>query len=196
MAGGVAALPATGAIADSGGAGNRTPAVHPQPTGMERTDRHLALPRRVSVVVGEDTDARAGSALRGVLEDVGCQTTMVTATDAQSTPPGARIHLGTTRDNPTITPALELIGAQGPDELAADGYVLAGGRADGSVAVLAGRDARGTYYAVQTLRQLLDGAATIPNVQVRDEPLMEIRGAIEGFYGIPWSHRSRLSTLR
>src|SRR5699024_11874676 len=25
-----------------------------------------------------------------------------------------------------------------------------------------------------------------------DEPLMEIRGAIEGFYGIPWSHRSRL----
>ena len=192
MAGGVAALPATGAIADSGGAGNRTPAVHPQPTGMERTDRHLALPRRVSVVVGEDTDARAGSALRGVLEDVGCQTTMVTATDAQSTPPGARIHLGTTRDNPTITPALELIGAQGPDELAADGYVLAGGRADGSVAVLAGRDARGTYYAVQTLRQLLDGAATIPNVQVRDEPLMEIRGAIEGFYGIPWSHRSRL----
>ena len=110
--------------------------------------------------------------------------------DAQA-PPG---HASTSgpRDNPTITPALELIGAQGPDELAADGYVLAGGRADGSVAVLAGRDARGTYYAVQTLRQLLDGAATIPNVQVRDEPLMEIRGAIEGFYGIPWSHRSRL----
>src|SRR5699024_7649149 len=55
-----------------------------------------------------------------------------------------------------------------------------------------GRDARGTYYAAQTLRQLLDGGATIPAVRVRDEPLMEIRGAIEGFYGIPWSHRSRL----
>src|SRR5699024_520671 len=103
-----------------------------------------------------------------------------------------RIHLGTTRDNPTITPALELIGAQGPDELAADGYVLAGGRADGSVAVLAGRDARGTYYAVQTLRRLLDGAATIPDVQVRDVPLIETRGSMERFYGIPWSPRSRL----
>lgn len=29
-------------------------------------------------------------------------------------------------------------------------------------------------------------------MHVRDEPLMEIRGAIEGFYGIPWSHRARL----
>ena len=159
---------------------------------MERTDRHIALPRRVSVIVGEDTDAVAGAALREVLEDVGCEVTMVTATDAESTAAGARIHLGTTQDNPTITPALELVGSQGPDELAADGYVLAGGRADGPVAVLAGRDARGTYYAVQTLRQLLDGAATIPAVRVSDEPLMEIRGAIEGFYGIPWSHRSRL----
>lgn len=166
--------------------------MHPQPTGMERTDRHIALPRRVAVVVGEDTDTLAGTALREVLEDVGCEVTMVTATDHETTAPRARIHLGTTQDNPTITPALELIGARGPDELAADGYVLAGGREDGPVAVLAGRDARGTYYAVQTLRQLLDGAATIPAVQVRDEPLMEIRGAIEGFYGIPWSHRSRL----
>src|SRR5699024_11450175 len=120
------------------------------------------------VVVGEDAGARAGCAVRGGLEDVGCEITVVTGSGAQRTPPGARIHRGTTRDNPTISPALELIGAQGPDELAADGCVLAGGRADGSVAVLAGRDARGTYYAVQTLRQLLDGAATIPNVQVRD----------------------------
>src|SRR5699024_8352440 len=146
VADGVAALPATGALAGSGGAGDPTPAVAPQPTGLGRTDRPPPLPRPVSVGVGEDTDSRAGSPLRGVLEDVGCHTTMVTATDAQSTPPGARIHLGTTRDTPTISPALELIGAQGPDELAADGYVLAGGRADGSVAVLAGRDARGTYY--------------------------------------------------
>src|SRR5699024_5026145 len=123
VAGGVAALPATGALADSGGTRNRIPAVHPQPTGMERTDRHIVLPRRVAVVVGEDTDALAGTALREVLEGVGCEVTMVTATEAESTAPGARIHLGTTQDNPTITPALELIGARGPDELPADGYV-------------------------------------------------------------------------
>src|SRR5690625_7967968 len=105
---------------------------------------------------------------------------MTTATDAQSTPPMALIHLGTTRDNPTITPALELIGAQGPDELAAVGYVLAGGRADGSVAVLAGRDAWGTYDAVPTLRRILSRAAPIPNAQARNEPPPEICGAIEG----------------
>src|SRR5699024_4414954 len=87
---------------------------------------------------------------------------------------------------------LDAAGVPGPEDLAADGYVLATGRNRGRVLTLAGRDARGTYYAVQTLRQLLAGGTRVPAVHVRDAPRMEIRGAIEGFYGIPWSHQARL----
>src|SRR5699024_6828630 len=129
---------------------------------------------------------------KALLDRPGGPVDVVTAADDRTTANGPRIHLGTTKDNPTVAPVLARLGVDGPADLAADGYVLATGRDRGPVVVLAGRDARGTYYAVQTLRQLLAGTAQVPAVLVRDEPLMEIRGAIEGFYGIPWSHQARL----
>ena len=58
--------------------------------------------------------------------------------------------------------------------------MLAAGRDCGTVSP-AGRDARGTFYAVQT-RAASRWPLLVPEVTVRDEPLMEIRGAIEGFY--------------
>jgi hyaluronoglucosaminidase len=51
------------------------------------------------------------------------------------------------------------------------------------------------FYAAQTLRQLVGADGVVPGVEIRDWPLMEIRGAIEGFYGIPWSHEARLDQL-
>ncbi|MGP9536541.1 beta-N-acetylglucosaminidase domain-containing protein [Brachybacterium sp. AOP43-C2-M15] len=198
---GTLALPAAGAFAE-GTLPGRLPSVRPAPLGVEAGGRAVVLGRRVTVLVGKDTDPAARAALRELLESVGCTVTESVAgaadamdtTDATDAAAGAagRVHLGTPEDNPTIAPTLEALGVDGPDGLAADGYVLAAGRDDAPVAVLAGRDARGTFYAVQTLRQLLDGTTTVPAVRLRDEPLMEIRGAIEGFYGIPWSHRSRL----
>lgn len=188
-AGGVVALPAAGAFADGGIAG-RTPAVRPVPQGLETTDRTVVLGRAATVLVGEGTDPIAQKALTELLESVGCTAEVQVGGRAPAS--GTRIHLGTPEDNPTLATALGVVGVEGPEDLAADGYVLAAARDHGSVMVLAGHDARGTFYAVQTLRQLLAGTTRFPAVQVRDEPLMEIRGAIEGFYGIPWSHQSRL----
>ncbi|WP_344296444.1 beta-N-acetylhexosaminidase family protein, partial [Streptomyces synnematoformans] len=89
----------------------------------------------------------------------------------------------------------------------AGGYVLAagtggtgtGGGAGAGGIVLAGADATGTYYAAQSLRQLLphrDAPGTrVAGTAVRDWPGTGWRGAIEGFYGVPWSHESRLDQL-
>ncbi|WP_291586039.1 beta-N-acetylglucosaminidase [Bacteroides sp.] len=61
--------------------------------------------------------------------------------------------------------------------------------------VLAGNDERGTYYALQTLKQLLkDGK--LPEVEIKDYPSIRYRGVVEGFYGTPWSHRARLNQLK
>ena len=66
---------------------------------------------------------------------------------------------------------------------------------DGSArVVLAGADPAGTFYAAQTLRQLA-GAGTIAGVAVADRPAMAHRGAIEGFYGSPWTTEERLDHL-
>ncbi len=57
--------------------------------------------------------------------------------------------------------------------------------------VIAGSDEIGTYYGVQTLRQLIKGGSVM-QAEITDWPSVECRGVIEGFYGNPWSHQDRL----
>lgn len=60
--------------------------------------------------------------------------------------------------------------------------------------VIAGADARGVYYGVQTLLQLTTGKTLVP-IRITDYPDVPYRGVVEGFYGTPWSHEARLSQL-
>lgn len=61
--------------------------------------------------------------------------------------------------------------------------------------VIIGNDDRGTFYGVQTLKQLIDNGS-IPTVEITDYPDIRFRGTVEGFYGTPWSHRDRLAQLK
>ena len=61
--------------------------------------------------------------------------------------------------------------------------------------VLAGNDERGTFYAVQTLAQLLE-EGKLPVTEITDYPEIRFRGVVEGFYGTPWSHQARLRHLK
>lgn len=65
---------------------------------------------------------------------------------------------------------------------------------------IVGYDERGAFYALQTLRQVLQSELTVeqgalPQLVVRDFPAMKYRGVVEGFYGTPWSHDVRLSLI-
>lgn len=60
--------------------------------------------------------------------------------------------------------------------------------------IIAGNDERGTFYALQTLAQMLNNQA-LPVVEITDYPNVAHRGTVEGFYGQPWSHRDRISQL-
>lgn len=96
----------------------------------------------------------------------------------------------------------------------AGGYVLSAGQlpapAGGTygVVVLAGADQAGTFYAAQSMRQLLavvpagqgqaPGAAGLglPGITLRDWPSgAPVRGTAEAFYGTPWSQQQRLDQL-
>ncbi|MDE7388709.1 MAG: beta-N-acetylglucosaminidase domain-containing protein, partial [Muribaculaceae bacterium] len=59
-------------------------------------------------------------------------------------------------------------------------------------AVVAGADAAGTFYGVQTLLQVLS-APEVQQVTITDYPANALRGVIEGFYGNPWSFDDRVS---
>lgn len=56
----------------------------------------------------------------------------------------------------------------------------------------------GVFYAACTLREIAANAQepqSVPCVDIDDYPAFRFRGVVEGFYGTPWSHETRLSIL-
>lgn len=61
-----------------------------------------------------------------------------------------------------------------------------------------GSDEAGTYYALQTLKQLMERTMTGINLweaEIMDFPKFPIRGVIEGSYTGPWTHEQRMQML-
>jgi hyaluronoglucosaminidase len=188
----VAAPAASAAQASTASSAAALPKVWPTPQQVTQRPGTVPIPDTVTEVADESTDQAALTALATVLHSAGVRTiTQVSAGD--SVPHGAlAIYVGTPSGNSAIDPELTALGAQSPAGLASGGYTLASGR--GAI-VLAGVDGAGTFYAVQTLRQLIRHR-TVPDVVVRDWPSISVRGVIEGFYGPSWSDAGIASQLR
>ena len=64
---------------------------------------------------------------------------------------------------------------------------------------IAAYDDAGAFYAIQTLRQIIESPISadgvIPAMLIYDWPNLTYRGVVEGFYGEPWSHETRLSLI-
>ncbi|WP_223910369.1 beta-N-acetylhexosaminidase family protein [Actinomyces capricornis] len=108
---------------------------------------------------------------------------------ASGAKPAARVVLGTAAANVSSwLPPKQSVPTQ------AEGYLLGTLSKDVPTVVALGRDADGLFHAITVLDQLIeDGSVT--GAQVRDWPTMAVRGVVEGFYGVPWSHQARLDTL-
>ncbi|MPQ42826.1 beta-N-acetylglucosaminidase domain-containing protein [Clostridium tarantellae] len=89
----------------------------------------------------------------------------------------------------------------GANDLRDQGYVLEAnqeGQAPG-VILIEGKDEVGTFYGVQTLKQLVQNKSesiVTPEVSISDYPTMSARGIVEGFYGTPWTHQDRLDQIK
>ncbi len=152
-------------------ADDRDPAVYPVPRQLRFAGGERTLSASATLAGADAADADAVRELRGLL--------------ARAAPQGglARVIVGERGDPavkayesglPEVSGAYKLIA--GPDTLA-----------------LVGHDGRGTFYAVQTLRQLLGTEGRLPAVEITDAPVIPFRGTVEGFYGTPWTHENRLA---
>ena len=174
------------------------PAVWPTP--QHETDRADGFPvvQTVGLVTGTETDSSALRVVKQALTSAGV-TRFVVASDTQPTPDAPiDVWVGGPSENSASDAALSALGLAGPANLPAEGYVLGVGRDanDQARVVLSGVDATGTFYAAQTLRQLIVASAGrnwLAGVAIRDWPSTPVRGAIEGFYGPPWTTADRLS---
>ncbi|MFE2377081.1 beta-N-acetylglucosaminidase domain-containing protein [Streptomyces sp. NPDC059398] len=186
------------------------PVITPVPQSESARSDQVRITASVDIVTGGATDAAALSLVEKSLRAAGATRLSVgpksTASGPKSTAGTARdrlaVYVGGPGENPSSAAALTALGVKGPQGLAAEGYVLAAGRAHGDGAgriVLSGTDATGTYYAAQSLRQVLPHrggpGASLRGLTVRDWPATPVRGTIEGFYGTPWSQAARLDQL-
>jgi YVTN family beta-propeller protein len=165
------------------------PAIYPAPRQVQPRAGTITLPGTVGEVTGAGTDAPALREVNAVLTAAGVKH-IVTGTAAAVT-----VYVGGPSENPASAAVLAGLNAAGPGGLAPGGYALAAGQESGhDVIVASGVDGTGTFYAAQTLRQLVQGRQ-VGDVLVRDWPSMPVRGVIEGFYGAPWSTADRISSF-
>ncbi|MFC9242364.1 beta-N-acetylglucosaminidase domain-containing protein [Streptomyces decoyicus] len=192
---GMAGPPGAGGNAGHDGPGGGPAAaasrpLSPTPRSVQSRSDLVTITPSVTVVAGPDADAPALAVVEKSLKDAGADR-VVRAERAS-----AQGQLTVFVDGAGAAQALKGLGARGTEGLPAEGYALAVG--EGQIA-LSGKDATGTYYAAQSLRQLLPHrerpGAQVRGTAVRDWPATPLRGVIEGFYGTPWSHDARLDQL-
>lgn len=170
--------------------GRHTPEVWPKPQSTQTGPARFTVPDRVVEVVGPDTDPSARKVVESALRAAGAD--RIVTVDKPPASAAFTVYL----DGPGTAAALKRLGARSPAGLPSGGYALASGRRDGrTLLALSGSDATGTFYAAQTLRQLLGTSGKLPETRIRDWPTAALRGVIEGFYGTPWTHAERLSQL-
>ena len=197
----VAPGPARAAVArPSAGQGAALPSVYPAPQQMQARPESIELPATVGEVVGRNTDSPALQAVNSLLRSAGVQNVVARYDDQPAPQEPVVVYAGGPGENSASAGALARLGVTGPGGLPAEGYVLGAGRDSNGTGllVLAGVDGTGTFYAAQTLRQLIqtgNGIAKVHGVTVRDWPSMPVRGVIEGFYGPPWSTADRISSF-
>ncbi|CAI7634778.1 unnamed protein product [Penicillium glandicola] len=163
-------------------------AVWPIPQEITSTGGQVSLKGAVTIVPNNFTDSATIYTVTELVDAAGGNAVVASKPSGK----GTHIFIGTEAAAGVPVAAAKALTGNSATGLDADGYVLAVGTYEKLPSiVLNGIDTRGTFYAAQTLRQLVDGDR-IPSVKVRDWPLMSIRGSIEGFYGVPWSHEARL----
>lgn len=146
--------------------------IQPQPQQVILGVKSIDLSGAYTLTGAEEANPRAVSKLRQLI-------------GKQQAKKGFRIYIGEKGDK-AVRIFNHLIPAQ------PEGYYL---KIDDKQLIIAGNDERGTYYALQTLSQLLKGRQ-LPQIEIVDYPAVRFRGVVEGFYGTPWSHEARLNQLQ
>ncbi|MEV0408584.1 beta-N-acetylglucosaminidase domain-containing protein [Actinoallomurus sp. NPDC050550] len=170
------------------------PQIYPVPRSLIKGTGHVTVTPRVAVIAGPSADASAIAVTEAALRAAGARTFLRTGAPA---PGELTVYIGGPSETPASAGALSALGLPGTGGLSAEGYELGAGR---QRIVLAGADAGGTFYAAQTLRQILEPTGrsvrrSFTGLAVRDWPSTALRGVIEGFYGTPWSDPARLDQL-
>ncbi|MPQ43498.1 beta-N-acetylglucosaminidase domain-containing protein [Clostridium tarantellae] len=171
--------------------------ITPLPKSMEVDDDSFDISESVNIVGEDKADKDAVELLKSILHSLDIEV------NSEFEEGDTTIYIGEKDDNiEELNEALEDMEVSTEDLTKAEGYVLATEEDDdGNVIVIRGNDESGTFYGVQSFKQILskddddDDEVSVNEVVVKDEPSISLRAVVEGFYGEPWTQEERLDQL-
>ena len=147
--------------------------VIPKPKQVNVGDGRFEIGRETRIVLADNKSVEDRFAAEDLIDDL--KTTANFALSIGKGKPRRQIVIGRL-ELPSITQALKRNGVEPPATLNDEGYVLL---VSPNEVVIAGRTTAGTFYGLQTLKQLVRGegvGAFIPSVKIIDWPTMRWRG--------------------
>lgn len=166
--------------------------IYPTPHDMTYNDNDYIIRSQVNVVYEEGIDEATKKRMTEVLESKNKQV----STSNQKVDGKTNILVGTYNSGGYVDSYVEsnynveesLFSKFGAHFVASN---------NGEIAIL-GSDSDGAFYGITSLKHIfnqMDGS-TIRNFEIRDYADTNIRGFIEGYYGIPWSNEDRMSLMK
>lgn len=164
------------------------------PQSMEVLNGEVELTETINIVGASEADQYAVDLLKSILAsmDIKVNETLVEG--------ATTIYIGEANDNVAgMDEALVEAGVDASTVTKEEGYVLVSKDNEaGDKIVIRGNDESGTFYGVQTLKQIIesDRDKNIEQVVIKDEPSIKLRAVVEGFYGTPWTQEERLDQIK
>src|SRR6059058_2973655 len=147
--------------------------VIPKPKQVNVGDGRFEIGRETRIVLGDNKSVEDRFAAEDLIDDL--KTTANFALSIGKGKPRRQIVIGRL-ELPSITQALKRNGVEPPATLTDEGYVIL---ANADQVIVAGKTNAGTFFGMQTLKQLVRGegaGASIPAVKIIDWPTMRWRG--------------------
>lgn len=168
--------------------------INPLPKSMEILEGKVQLTETINIVGEGEADKYAVNLLKSILSSMNI-TVNETFIEGATT-----IYIGEASDNIIeMEEALNETGVDASTVTKGDGYVLVTkDNENGDKIIIRGNDETGTFYGVQTLKQIInnDSDKNVEEVIIKDEPSVKLRAVVEGFYGTPWTQEERLDQFK
>ncbi len=181
--------------------------IYPLPREITYKDTGVEIPQTVNVVYGSGIDQYT----KDHLVDALAQLNVTAEEKSAAVSGGFNILVGVRGSNDAAdqamngvasTMTIQSAGQSYTEDIftgdhAFDAYMI---RVDADGIAVVGKDTDAAFYGITTLKHIFAEMAqgntnTIRTFTMRDYASVAMRGFIEGYYGIPWTHENRISLM-
>lgn len=166
--------------------------IYPTPHDMTYQDKDFIIRSEVNVVFEDGIDSATKKRMNEVLESKNKQV----STSNQKVDGKTNILVGTYKSGGYVDSYVK--SSYNVDESLFSKYGAHFVASNNGEIVILGSNSDGAFYGITSLKHIfnqMDGS-TIRNFEIKDYADTDIRGFIEGYYGIPWSNEDRMSLMK